>query len=589
MIPNMRRKKEKKRRFPLWRHRRPLSRSSQQLWERTFRGPSLFSTSPHLTFSPPTLFSDTFFLGNRIGTFFSTSNRNLPSPFVFNPVNATHLTACEYPPPSLTSGTGPEIYAYPTLPKDFPAPAIGGHELIGTNGSICYTSTSRYLPYGISNIDTEWEDISWGSLQQKCLERNKHLYERAPARKRQAVVLRGHNGFAWRPNDFHYTRSLIAELSLASGGEYEVIILLQLNGDEYLNLTLADMKNADITTPLREKFVPAEFRDIAVFFTENMLKELYPNIERHDYQMQPYQAVQWLALNRPEFEFWWTIEQDFRYTGHNYEFFDRVGRWARDQPREFMWERNAGFYIGKVHRDWEGYSRDMKRNAPGKGVLGPLGPPEEGMKGEFKHWKGWKPAMPLPENVPSDWGVGEDADVISLSPIWDPVGSAWIFEGAIRGYPDGTPRRASPPSQGRFSKRVLMLTHDEQVEHGSWVEGEMTNPTTALHHGLKALYVPHPIYFDEDIDHDVLYHVFNGAEPGETIEKLNHPKSYLPHAPWQDRWKRVTYSWANELSGELYKWWIGKDGGGRDPAMLRVVGEGEPCFPAMALHPVKDV
>jgi hypothetical protein len=48
------------------------------------------------------------------------------------------------------------------------------------------------------------------------------------------------------------------------------------------------------------------------------------------------------------------------------------------------------------------------------------------------------------------------------------------------------------------------------------------------------------------------------------------------------RWRGVTFSWANELSDGLYKWRIGRDGGdgaGRDPAMLKVVGEASPAFP----------
>ena len=45
------------------------------------------------------------------------------------------------------------------------------------------------------------------------------------------------------------------------------------------------------------------------------------------------------------------------------------------------------------------------------------------------------------------------------------------------------------------------------------------------------------------------------------------------------RWRRVTFSWANELSDELYKWWARRDGAGRDPAMLKVVGEASPAFP----------
>jgi len=544
----------------------------------------LHAPLPHSPFSTtPLTLSCAFSIGN----FWSSSNHGLPPPFIFNPIDTTSLRACEYPPVSLTSGTGPGIYAYPTLPKDFPLPAIGGHELIGTNGSICYTSTSRYLPYGISNIETEWKDVNWGALQQKCLERNEHLYkDKESGKKRQAVVLRGHNFFEWRRNDFHYTRSLIAELNLASGGEYELFLLVQLNGDENANYTSTELSDPKLLAELKEKYVPAEFRDIAVLFNDNVLKDLYPKVESHSYEMQAYQPVQWLALNNPQFEYFWTIEQDFRYTGHNYEFFDKIGEWGRKQPREFMWERSGQFFMRGIHGDWENYGKVIKRNAPGKGVLGPVFAPNESF---VEGWKDWMPTMPLPDRIPRDWGVGEDADVISLSPIWDPIGSGWIYEPFIHEYPENSPRRASPPNFGRYSRRLLMLTHDEQQKHGNWLESEMTNPTTALHHGLKALYAPHPIYHDEAIDPDALYHVFNGAEPGERMQKLFHAKSYLPVPEWQDRWRRVTFSWANELSGELYKWWIGRDGAGRDPAMLRVVGEGEPCFPAMALHPVKYV
>jgi hypothetical protein len=68
--------------------------------------------------------------------------------------------------------------------------------------------------------------------------------------------------FHWRRNDFYYTRSLIAELSLASGAEYEVILLMQLNGDENANFTTADLENEDIIYELKEKYVPGESRDI---------------------------------------------------------------------------------------------------------------------------------------------------------------------------------------------------------------------------------------------------------------------------------------------------------------------------------------
>jgi Protein of unknown function (DUF3405) len=515
------------------------------------------------------------------------------------PPSTRELRPCEYPP----AIPDPGIYAYPSLPKSFPSPAIGGHDLIGTNGSICYTSTSRYLPYGISNVEVEWKGVNWGELQKKCLERNSHLFsapsadsekekekENEKGKKRQAVVVRTDDLFKWRPDDFLSTRALIAELNLASGGEYEVILLIQITDDENANLSAGDLSSPAVATSLKAKYVPEEFRDIAIFYNDRVLKELYPKVGSHTLEMQAFQPIQWLALNRPEFEYFWTTGLEFKYTGHNYEFFDRIGAWARAQPREFGWERSGGFFMSGVHGDWNNYNKVVKRNTAGTGVLGPQGPPvKEGLLGKFSGWKGWKPKLELPDPVPRDWGVGEDADVISLSPIWDPVASGWIFEGTIHGYPDKTPRRASTPNFGRFSRRVLMLTHEEQVEHGSWVESSMTNPTTALHHGLKALYAPHPIYHDERIEADALYHVFNGAEPGERMQRLWHAKSYLSVTEWKDRWRRVSFSSANELSGELYRWWSGRSGAGRDPALLKVLGVGEPCFPGMALHPVGDI
>ena len=442
--------------------------------------------------------------------------------------------------------------------------------------------------------------MNWGELQQKCFERNQHRYnvggEVARKKARQALVLRGHEQFKWRKNDLLYTRSLVAELSLASGGEYEVILMIQLNGEEHANLTTADFHNETLLNRLSEQYVPAEFRELAVFFNSNVLKDLYPEVQQWNYVMQAYQPVQWLALTRPQFSHFWTVEQDFRYLGHNYEFFNSIGEWARKQPRENIWERSSQFYIPAVHKTWDNFVQVIKQNTPsGQDVLGPKPPPKTSTYSSFK------PAIPLPSPIPKDWGVGEDADVISLSPIWDPKGSGWVFENFKHNFPPATPLQVSPPSCGRFSRRVLLLTHEEQVAHGTWVAGEATNPTTALHHGLKAVYAPHPLYFDEDIDHKALYTVFNGAEAGKAFDTTKAHEGLLLRPEWKDRWLRFTFSWSNQLAEELYRWFIlhektstdGTDGKKHAPRSEHPSGEAphdnEPCFPSMALHPVKNI
>ncbi|KAN0099736.1 Protein of unknown function (DUF3405) domain containing protein [Hyaloscypha variabilis] len=527
----------------------------------------------------------------RIGTFWSTS-KQLPKPFVYNPVDTSDITACDGPPLSLASTR--ELYAYPAtaMPAGFPDPAVGDHNIIGINRDVCFTSSSRYNPYGWKDKDTktEWPEVKWGELQQKCLQRNQHRFkadgEAGTKKPRQAVVLRGHEKFKWRPNDFIYTRSLIAELSLASGGEYEVIFMIQLNDPEHRNLTTSDLQNPSIVEPLKERYVPAEFRDLVIFFNTNVLKKTYPKVGEWSYVMQSYQPVQWLAQSRSEFTHFWVIEQDFRIIGHNYEFFNSVGEWARKQPRENLWEISSQLYIPAVHKTWDNFVQIIKQNTPGQGVLGPQPPPQT------VNYSSFAPALPLPSPVPKDWGVGEDADVISLSRIWDPVGSGWVFETYMKVFPKNTPRRTSPPNSGRFSRRTLMLTHEGQVKHGTCVAGEATNPTTALHHGLKAVYVPHPLYFDEDIDPKELYKAFSGHEAGEAFNTSSaHFGMAIPNSK-KNRWRRLTFSWQNQLAEELYKWWTMSNGTNtkvhESPSGRRVPAH-EPCFPAMALHPIKDV
>ncbi|PMD30291.1 hypothetical protein L207DRAFT_573723 [Hyaloscypha variabilis F] len=535
----------------------------------------------------------------RIGTFWSTSNHGLPPPIVFNPIDTSDVTTCERATPSGIVRR-PDIYAYPSLPADFPSPAFGGHDVIGTNGSICFTSTSRYGAYGINDEQVEWPGVRWGELQQKCFERNKQRYadsgDAAGKKTRQAIVLRGHQRFKWRKNDFLYTRSLIAELSLASGGEYEVILMIQLNGDAHANLTTADFNNDTIVEELKQQYVPEEFRDLAVFFNTNVLKDLYPETKQWNYVMQAYQPVQWLALSRPQFSHFWTVEQDFRYTGHNYEFFHSIAEWARKQPRENIWERSSQFYIPAVHKTWQNFVEVIKQNTPSaKAILGPKPPPKT------SKYPGFQPTIPLPSPIPQDWGVGEEADVISLSPIWDLADSGWIYEKYKHNFPADTPLRVSPPSCDRFSRRVLTLTHEDQVAHGTWVPGEATNPTTALYHGLKAVYAPHPLYFDEKIDHKALYSVFNGAEAGKKFDTTKAHKGLLLKPEWKKRWLRFTFSWNNQLAEELYTWFVrhertsdeGGDEKTKEKRSDRPSGEAphdrEPCFPSMALHPVKHV
>ena len=529
---------------------------------------------------------------HRIGTFFTTSNHSLPRPRVFNPVKSKGIVACAGP--RMTDSIDLDIYAYPSLPRKFPAPAIGGHDILGTDGSVCYTRDSRYKPYGISDQDLEWPDVSWGQLQSDCLAKNEARFQaqtniteevrrkrskETVVTPRQAIILRSHDGHEWKRDHFLYTRALISELSLASGGEFEVILLVQLNSEENQSLSTTALEDDQTIQRLKDQHVPVEFHDLTIFFNDDMLKAQYPIVGEYSYIQQAYMPVQLVALSRPQFDFFWVIEQDFRYTGHNYEFFHRVGEWAKAQPRKHIWERSQNFYVPQVYKTWANYSRTIaSRDADP--ILGPKQP--DGYQ--------YEPLVPLPNPIPQDWGVGEEADVITLLTIWNPEGSGWWAENEIHAFPPNTPRRASPPNLGRYSRRALMQTHKEQVEQGSWLECEMTNPTTALLHGLKAVYAPHPQYFDEDIDMNLFDHVWQGGTPGEPLHRYDaHGETHAFNELWFPRWQRLTFSWRNQLSQELYMWWSGEDiqDGKRNYKKWQEAEEGVPCYPPIALHPIK--
>ena len=94
---------------------------------------------------------------------------------------------------------------------------------------------------------------------------------------RSAVIIRIWHQMEWTPNVMHYMRSVIQELSLHSGGEYEVFILVHVKDDTPIYADSESVKH------LKEAFIPPEFRDMVVFFNDQTLFEWYPNVPEHEY------------------------------------------------------------------------------------------------------------------------------------------------------------------------------------------------------------------------------------------------------------------------------------------------------------------
>ncbi|KAH8802040.1 hypothetical protein F5882DRAFT_153389 [Hyaloscypha sp. PMI_1271] len=442
---------------------------------------------------------------------------------------------------------------------------------------------------------------------------------------RTAVVVRVWDDFAYREEDILNLRAMISELSLSSGGEYDVHLLVQVK-DESRHPIWADPETYQ--QHLAE-CVPDEFRDIATLWSETQMLMLYQGIfdtfTRGLPVHGPYRglqmAMQHFAQRHPEYDFFWHWEIDIRYTGHYYNLFSQVESWAKKQPRKGLWERSGRFYVPSVHGSWE----DFKQMVRVQTEMGTENAEDmwSGIKGAKVQPKGdkpiWGPERPQdPEDwfeVEHDpkpvgsydrdkyaWGVGEDADLITFNPLFDPEKTTWFLANDITGYntTDGLPpRRAAIVTSSRMSKRLLRTMHRETAFKKHHAFSEMWAPTAALHHGYKAVYAPHPMFVDREWPTPYLAGVLNsgrnGATGGARTSVFGEREHNLLGMTWYynagfapNLWKRWLGLKVNNEGGEEFELTVDEGRSGNGVNEMRG-GEGRMCLPPMLLHPVKDV
>jgi len=442
---------------------------------------------------------------------------------------------------------------------------------------------------------------------------------------RTAVVIRVWDDFEYREEDILHLRAMISELSLGSGGEYDVHLLVQVK-DEAKNPIWADSETYQ--EHLAES-VPEEFRDIVTLWSETQMLMLYQGIFdtfTRDLPVHgPYRglqmAMQYFAHRHPEYDFFWHWEIDIRYTGHYYNLFSQVESWAKRQPRKGLWERSSRFYVPSVHGSWE----DFKQMVRVQTEMGTENADTmwSGLKGAKVQPKGdkpiWGPERPHDpedwfefENDPKPstgydkdkytWGVGEDADLITFNPLFDPEGTTWFLANDITGYnaTEGLPpRRAAIVTSSRMSKRLLRTMHRETAFKKHHAFSEMWAPTAALHHGYKAVYVPHPMYVDREWPTAYLAGVLNsgrnGATGGARTSVFGEREHNLLGMTWYynagfapNLWKRWLGLKVNNEGGEEFELTVDEGRSGKGVNEMRG-GEGRMCLPPMLIHPVKNV
>lgn len=465
----------------------------------------------------------------------------------------------------------------------------------------------------------DYRNVTWGDAQRRCHEKNKRRFEpeaktssytnekptsqssgsssdtnvtttRAATSikrvQRQAYVLRCYTGYRWDDHQLLTMRAMITELALKTGGEYDVHLLVQVRDD-----SIPIWTDKEIYRKTVEENVPEEFWGITTLWSEELMRLYYPAPFPDNFDNpsgQPIHGVYrgahfplfWFAQQHPEYDFYWNWEMDLRYTGHYYEFNKKVAAWAKEQPRKGLWERNSRYYIPNAHGSWENFTKVVERETLEDSQAPVWGPVEFANDGIVTPPADTQPPkLWLEDNY--EWGVGEEADYIAFNPLFDPAKTNWVFRDDVDGFSKShpiPPRRVAIITVARLSKRLLDIAHNETYQFRHTMFPEMWPPTIALHHGLKAVFAPHPLFFDRLWPIDHLNQVFNYPEtPDLSVfsygEHNQHGSSFYYNAGF---------------SGALWRRWFGykenQDGG----SWYELTNTGRMCLRSMLLHPVKS-
>ncbi|KAK8255802.1 hypothetical protein IWZ00DRAFT_522079 [Phyllosticta capitalensis] len=504
----------------------------------------------------------------------------------------------------------------------------------------------------------DFREIRWAQVQQRCIDINKHRFNPRPkeveqaknhfyfhglqeeekkeeepeapklkardadaAKKtlpRTAVIIRTWNDYHYDDEDLFCLRSLVTELALNSGGEYEVHFLIHVKDND-----LPIWSDEETYLRVLDESLPEEFRGMGTLWTERQMSLVYGGLAESNYRDLPvygvyrstYLPMQHFAHMHPEYDFFWHWEMDARYTGHWYHLFDKVSAWAREQPRKGLWERNARFYVPTEHGSWEDFKHMVRvqtehGTASKSNLWNEMAKNDPNVPDDVKADSApradrpiWGPEHPEDDEIDSEndplppwtyiedkfrWGVGEEADFITFNPLFDPDRTNWILAGDVTGYNTTSklpPRRTAIITASRLSRRLLMQMHRDTSRRRRTMFSEMWPGTTALHHGLKAVYAPHPVFIDRRWPTDFLAATMNGgrngASGGSRLSVFSDER--------QHNFKGQTWYYNAGFAPNVWRRWLGyvvdNDGGQHE----EVWGEGRMCLRAALLHPVKDV
>lgn len=90
-------------------------------------------------------------------------------------------------------------------------------------------------------------------------------------------MVRTWRGYEYMDEDLHYIRSLVVEAALKTGGEYQVILLVDMK-DYEIDIFASE---PNYLQALDDSGVPPEFESMAVLWDDRLLESWYPLVEEH--------------------------------------------------------------------------------------------------------------------------------------------------------------------------------------------------------------------------------------------------------------------------------------------------------------------
>ena len=460
-----------------------------------------------------------------------------------------------------SKSTLPDTPSYFIVPN-LAIPLLGSYEIFDLNSSFCFDRFSRLGPYGLNGGGaTDWSTVNISDAQGACYQNNKFRFDRETTQlnyavkdndhnllSRNAFVLRLWEGYEFNNESRALIRSLITELSLFTNGQFDVHILVEVKTREHFWAT------QEAHDRLLKNVVPEEMSGLTTLWSEALMESFYARPfepQRLPTEGSVYRAhrsmhfpLQWFA-QKHQYDYYWNWEADAVWIGHWFDLVDSSTRWAREQPRSGLSERNERFYIPSYHGTWDDFSKSAE-----------------------KHYD----AGDHTQNAP---GVGEEADFLVFNPIFNPEDTDYVWRNDLSGYPldlQSPQRRSSIITTARLSRRLLNEMHRTCLVDRHTMASEMMPASISQHMGFKSVFAPLPVFFDRDCPGPLAVKMFDNGIQGSSGGHSNSPFSLGREGPLQDG----SYYYNAQFGGALWKHWID-----------RSEQTERSCLPQMLIHPAK--